>query len=93
MSTSYFRSLAFGIENQRDRVAKTLPSLGLGSQLTAPGLGHAIELCVAASIGCLPFSFEPALVFEPVESGVEGSLPDLKGIFDICWIRCTIAHP
>jgi hypothetical protein len=43
--------------------------------------GQLVELGLAAGFGFFSFGFEPALVFQTMERGIEGALMDLEEFF------------
>src|SRR5437868_15392900 len=53
---------------------KTTPGFGLFSQLLSSGPGKLVVLRLPVIIRTAPFRFDPALLLEPIERGIERTL-------------------
>ena len=68
-------------DHQSDGVRQPFPLRQLLFELRAAGACQRVELGFAAGIGAAPLGAQPALLFEPVERGIESALCDLKHVF------------
>jgi hypothetical protein len=67
-------------KDERDCTRKTFPVSDFGFQLFLPFFGERVELGFTAGFGNFPFRFNPAAVFEPVKSRIQGAMRNLKKI-------------
>jgi len=68
-------------EDQSNSAGEPLPIEHFGLQLFPALAGKGVKLGFATRVCLPPIGVEPAAVFEAVQSGVEGTLLELKEIF------------
>ena|ERR1700722_7443434 len=74
MPSALLRSL----NDQIDRGRQPAPVRRLFLQLRAPGRGQRIKLRLSPRFRFRPFRFDPGFLFQPVQSGIERALLNLK---------------
>ena len=72
--------LRCGRQRTGNRFRQPVPARGFLAQLPAPGRRQPVVLGAPVVVGRAPFRFNPALLFEPDEGGVERALIEFERI-------------